>query len=120
MIRADTWLRTLGLFGDIVTISSNSGWRSRIRLGYQFPAWLLSKSISLDLQLGSLIGGLQILPSTIIVQNRVSIQTRFLQACLAGDAILVKQLLAEGQGHVGHRSTCSGQTPLLVGTEARI
>jgi hypothetical protein len=115
-IAANTWLRSLGFFGALTKIDGENGWQSRLRVGFQFPPWLLSKSVSLDFQLESIADqqGLQILPGSIQLQNRVPIDSPFLQACLKGNVELIEQHLRNGTGRVSDRSMCEGRTPLLV------
>lgn len=113
----DNWLRSLGFYGSVVIASATDSWTTRLRFGYRLPMWLLSKSITVDLQLASneVDGlGLQILPGSIRMQNRVSLDSPFMQACLMGDVGLIKQHLLNRTGHVGDRASCSGKTPLLV------
>lgn len=119
VLGVDSWLRKLGIYGSFVFTSNirSDSWKSKIEVGYIPPAWLCSRSISLDVQLSSIAAGqlgIQILPGSIRVQNRVPLDSPFMTACRRGDVRLIQQHLASRTGFVGDRSTCTGQTPLMV------
>ena len=108
----------LGLFGSATTVTTQDGWQSTIRLVIGLPPWLLAKCLYFNLQFASLNGsqgGLQFLPSSIRVQNRVPDDFPFLKACREGDTALIKQHLRDRTGDVGDRAMSTGETPLLVG-----
>lgn len=101
------WLRQLGFYGRVHTKSySQCLLDADIFLGYQFPAWLWSKSIDFELQIR--------IPSFIRMQNRVLVDSLWMVACRRGDIDRMRQHLADKSGSVGDRLSCSGQTPLMV------
>lgn len=101
------WLRQLGFYGTVHTRSySQCRLDADIFLGYQFPTWLWSKSIDLQLQIR--------IPSFIRMQNRVPADSPFIVACRQGDTDRIRQHLADRSGSVGDRLICTGETPLMV------
>ena len=113
----DSWIRQLGFYGKfLITSDTNSNaWRTQICIGYCPPAWLYSRSVSLNLEFSRLITGAHsIIIHPIRLQNRVPLDSLFMKACLNGDIRLIRQLLDEKDAAVNDRTICNGKTPLLV------
>ncbi|KAJ6036180.1 hypothetical protein N7540_000459 [Penicillium herquei] len=118
-IGIDSWLRKFGLYGSFSLVSGtkNTEWKSRVRICFKPPRWILSKSIAIDLQFAraELLGdGIHFLPGSICLQNQVPLTSPLMSACASGDIKLIKQHLVVGTGQLGDRAICCGKTPLLL------
>ncbi|KAH6892431.1 ankyrin repeat-containing domain protein [Thelonectria olida] len=106
-IGPESWFRRMGFYGAVTTKSCSQYLLvAYISLGYKFPPWLWLKSFDFELTLT--------VPAFIRMQNRVSIDSPFMVACSKGDVPQIRQHLMNKSGSVGDRSSCTGQTPLLL------
>ena len=118
VIKADSWLRTLGFYGSLTYIFTNDGSRGvRVVIGFKLPAWMSKISVDMEAEFATISSqaiGLRVLPGEIRLQNRVERSSPFILACSNGDTQLIKQHLKEKTGNLGDRTICTGSTPLMV------
>lgn len=123
VVRADSWLRTLGLYGSlIITSVPDSSAAIRVVIGFKLPSWMLHTSIDFKLEISRLSAqelGVRILPGEIRDQNWVSRESTFMTACANGDVGLMRQCLQEKSGSLRDKTACTGSTPLMVGKSYR-